>query len=216
MNRLRVVVIVSFVFSFAILVSGCGDMGSDLPLSDSPVVSAVYPDSGSIGDTVWLSGSGFGSTRSASVVRFGGVDAQIYARWSDTLIVTVIPANAGTSPITVVVGTAVSNPVTFKVIGTAGTVWSFSADILPWLTRYGCAGCHGGNGGLYVDTQPHLLQGGNHGPAVTPGNADGSLIIQKLSANPPFGSRMPQGGPYLTDSAVQKLKEWINQGAPDN
>jgi len=106
--------------------------------------------------------------------------------------------------------------VSFKVLGAAGTVRSFSTDVLPLLTRYGCTGCHGGNGGLYVDTQPHLLQGGNHGPAVVPGDADGSLIIQKISVNPPFGSRMPQGGPYLTDSDVQLLKEWINQGAPDN
>jgi len=216
MNQLRGIVIALFVFSVLMLVPGCGDMGSDLPLSNTPIVNGVFPDSGSVGDTVSISGSGFGPTRASSVVRVGGVDAQIYVRWSDTLIVIAIPANSGTGAITVIIGTAVSNPVSFKVLGAAGTVRSFSTDVLPLLTRYGCTGCHGGNGGLYVDTQPHLLQGGNHGPAIVPGDADGSLIIQKISVNPPFGSRMPQGGPYLTDSDVQLLKEWINQGALDN
>jgi hypothetical protein len=89
-------------------------------------------------------------------------------------------------------------------------------DVRPILARYGCISCHGGNGGLFVGTVEQLRQGGQHGPAVTPGNAAGSLIIQKLSSIPPFGDRMPQGGPYLPDSTVQVIRNWITEGALDN
>ena len=67
-----------------------------------------------------------------------------------------------------------------------------------------------------MQTVAQLLQGGVDGPAVISGKADASVIIKKLSANPPFGDRMPQGGPYLPDSTMQVIKDWINQGAKDN
>ncbi len=93
---------------------------------------------------------------------------------------------------------------------------SFESQIAPVLQRYGCVGCHGGSGGLFVGTVAQLLQGGLDGPAVTPGKADSSLIVRKVSPNPPFGDRMPQGGPYLPDSTIQLIKLWINQGAKNN
>jgi hypothetical protein len=93
---------------------------------------------------------------------------------------------------------------------------SFRNQVVPFFINYGCDGCHGGNGGLEVQTVTQLLNGGIHGPAVVAGKADSSLIVKKLSANPPFGDRMPRGGPYLADSTIQILKTWINQGAKDN
>jgi hypothetical protein len=93
---------------------------------------------------------------------------------------------------------------------------SFKNQIVPFFINYGCDGCHGGNGGLEVQTITQLLQGGFHGPAIVPGKADSSTIVKKLSAHPPFGDRMPQGGPYLADSTFQILKTWINQGAKAN
>jgi hypothetical protein len=93
---------------------------------------------------------------------------------------------------------------------------SFQSQITPIFQRYGCTSCHGGSGGLIVQSVAQLLQGGVHGPALVAGKADASNIVQKLSASPPFGDRMPQGGPYLPDSTVQVIKDWINQGAKDN
>jgi hypothetical protein len=97
----------------------------------------------------------------------------------------------------------------------SGTI-SFQQRVLPILTRYGCVGCHGGTNGLTVSTVADLLHGGIHGAAVVPGDAEGSLIIKKTSATPPFGDRMPQGGPYLPDTTRQVIKDWITQGAKDN
>jgi len=93
---------------------------------------------------------------------------------------------------------------------------SFANQVSPILQHYGCYGCHGGSGGLFVTSVLQLLRGGDHGPAVVAGKADTSNLVRKLSATPPFGDRMPQGGPYLPDSTLQTIKLWINQGAKDN
>jgi len=98
--------------------------------------------------------------------------------------------------------------------GPAGT--SFRNDVLPILSGAGCTGCHGVNGGLTVTSVAALLAGGDHGPAVVPGDAASSNLVRKLSPTPPFGSRMPLGGPYLPDASVGVIRAWINEGALDN
>jgi len=202
--------------AIAISAAGCGDMGADLPTGPPPAVTTIVPDTGDTGDTVRIAGNGFGDARASNFVRFGGVEASTYIDWRDTLIVVIVPANASSGPVTVTVGTATGGGTVFTVKGTTVTLRSFANDILPRFQRYGCLGCHGGSGGLFVDTQPHLLQGGVHGPAVVPGDADASLLIRKLSPNPPFGSRMPQGGSALADTTIQVIREWIDQGALNN
>ena len=97
----------------------------------------------------------------------------------------------------------------------AGTI-SFAQHVLPIFARHGCTGCHGGSGGLSVGTVAQLLTGGDHGAAIVAGQAENSNLIRKLSASPPFGSRMPQGGPYLPDTTVAVVRTWINQGALNN
>ncbi len=93
---------------------------------------------------------------------------------------------------------------------------SYSKNVLPILENYGCTSCHGGTAGLTVGTVAGLLAGGLHGPAIVPGNAAASNIAKKISATPPFGARMPQGGPYLDAATIQLIVDWINQGARDN
>jgi hypothetical protein len=97
-----------------------------------------------------------------------------------------------------------------------GPVISFRNQVLPIFIQYGCFQCHGGTNGLVTSTPADLLRGGIHGPAIIPGNASGSLIMGKTSITPPFGDRMPQGGPYLPDSTRNIIRDWINQGAKDN
>ncbi len=110
-----------------------------------------------------------------------------------------------------------TDPVASPVPRPAAVSVSFKNQIAPLFQKYGCSSCHGGSGGLYVTSYTQLMQGGNHGPVVIPGNADSSNIIKKLSLNnPPFGVRMPQGGPYLPDSTIQLFRDWINGGALNN
>ncbi|HLF14637.1 MAG TPA: c-type cytochrome domain-containing protein [Bacteroidota bacterium] len=93
---------------------------------------------------------------------------------------------------------------------------SFRQNVLPILNANGCSGCHGGNGGLTVTSVGALLTGGDHGPAIVPGNADSSNLVRKLLSPPPFGSRMPLGGGALSDASVGVIRTWINEGAKDN
>ncbi len=93
---------------------------------------------------------------------------------------------------------------------------SFRQDVVPILDHYGCTSCHGGSGGLFLGTVAQMKQGGFHGPAIIPGNGAGSNIVEKISAASPFGSRMPQGGPFLPDSLQLVIRTWIDQGAADN
>ena len=95
---------------------------------------------------------------------------------------------------------------------------SFSKDVLPVFSnpRVGCVGCHGGTNNLFVGTVADLLHGGLHGPAIIPGNGAGSILVQKIGPNPPFGSRMPFEGTPLPDSTIQLISTWIDQGAQNN
>jgi hypothetical protein len=100
--------------------------------------------------------------------------------------------------------------------GSGSDELSFQQHILPIFSQYGCAGCHGGTSGLSVHTVQGLLVGGDHGPAIISGNADSSILIRKVSPTPPFGSRMPLGGPYLPDSTIARIAKWIDEGAKNN
>lgn len=49
---------------------------------------------------------------------------------------------------------------------------------------------------------------------VEPGDPDNSYLIQKLEgAAGIVGTRMPQGGPFLSTEQVAVIREWIQNGA---
>jgi hypothetical protein len=93
---------------------------------------------------------------------------------------------------------------------------SFASHIKPLFESYGCINCHGNKGGLNLETVAGVLRGGDNGTAVIAGDADRSLLIRKISASPPFGSRMPVNGTEVKDRDVELLRTWILQGAKDN
>jgi len=53
---------------------------------------------------------------------------------------------------------------------------------------------------------------------VLPGQPDSSYIMQKIiSATPKFGTRMPlDGPPFLSQTDIQLIRNWIAQGAPND
>jgi hypothetical protein len=107
---------------------------------------------------------------------------------------------------------------------------SFSTQIRPLLNRSpGGCGCHmptaSGLGpatqivGLNLSSLALLRQGGVNSGAqiVVAGEPCASIIYQKTSEAPPFGSRMPLNGPpYMTPEEHQLLHDWIAEGAKDN
>jgi mono/diheme cytochrome c family protein len=73
-----------------------------------------------------------------------------------------------------------------------------------------CIKCHGGveqKGGLDLRSIESTLKGGDSGPAVTPGDADASLLLEmlRLDAETP----MPPKGDPLTSEQVTVLTEWV-------
>lgn len=92
-------------------------------------------------------------------------------------------------------------------------------DVLP-IVLLRCTTCHGPRlqqGGVDLRTPASMRKGGKNGPAMIPGDPDGSLMIQRIesAACPPrdlllkFFVRRPPA------SEVKVMKEWIAAGAPE-
>ncbi len=90
----------------------------------------------------------------------------------------------------------------------------FTREVAPILTKF-CAGCHNADdfeGELSVTDHAALLQGGEAGKSIVPGDADASLLIKVLTGKskpkmPPKGKAGP------SEAQVETLKAWINAGA---
>ena len=89
----------------------------------------------------------------------------------------------------------------------------FEANVRPILATY-CFDCHTVEtpGMLRLDSREGMLKGGKSGPAIVPGNADGSLLVKAIRHA--AGVRpMPMQQPKLPDAQISTLTEWIQQGA---
>jgi hypothetical protein len=89
----------------------------------------------------------------------------------------------------------------------------FESRIRPVLAE-NCLGCHGAKkqkGGLRLDSRAGWVKGGDSGPALVPGKADKSLLIQMIRGN---AAKMPPDG-RLPERVVDDLVAWVNRGAAD-
>src|SRR5579862_9271199 len=89
---------------------------------------------------------------------------------------------------------------------------SFSSDIAPILAK-NCAQCHGpapAMGNLDLRSRDAALKGGQHGPAIVPGDSAGSRLYQHLTGQ--MKPQMPMGG-RLSDPEIAVIKAWIDSGA---
>lgn len=94
-----------------------------------------------------------------------------------------------------------------------GQTVSYSDDVHPILAER-CYKCHTGEerrGGLNMETRASLLEGGEFGPVVAPGDADNSLLIELVTSDDP-DQRMPSQGEPLTEAQVDILRAWIDGG----
>lgn len=92
----------------------------------------------------------------------------------------------------------------------------FEQRIRPILAGE-CYECHGAEkrkGGLRLDFQGGLLEGGDSGPALIAGNAAGSLLIGSITHAEP-DERMPKDRPGLSATVIADFRKWIDEGAAD-
>ena len=92
----------------------------------------------------------------------------------------------------------------------------FENRIRPVLAQE-CYECHSTSGkkkgGLILDHREGLLIGGDQGPALVPGKASESLIIEALKHE--FDLTMPKAGVKLDPPIIADFERWIDMGAPD-
>jgi hypothetical protein len=97
---------------------------------------------------------------------------------------------------------------------TSEQVEFFEAKVRPVLAE-SCQKCHGATkqaSGLRVDSREALLEGGDNGPAVVPGDPSKSLLVQAVRRTHE-DIKMPPKGP-LPAEAVEALADWVKAGAP--
>jgi hypothetical protein len=91
----------------------------------------------------------------------------------------------------------------------------FSRDVAPILVKR-CLECHSENtsmGGLVLTTRALLIKGGDGGPALSNGNPDRSLLLERVVA----GEMPPEErgeSRRLPHDEIQILAEWVKDGAP--
>ncbi|MHB1654238.1 MAG: cytochrome b N-terminal domain-containing protein [Desulfitobacteriaceae bacterium] len=85
---------------------------------------------------------------------------------------------------------------------------SYKKDIDP-IFQSRCVGCHGPNAGYAVDTYGNLTK-----KNIVPGNSDASTLVQRIEGKQQ--PQMPMGLEPLTKDQIQSIKNWIEDGAPNN
>lgn len=95
----------------------------------------------------------------------------------------------------------------------AAEVPDFEKEVLP-LLKAKCTKCHGDRstgGRLDIRTKEAMLKGGASGPAIVPGKAEKSLLVELV-----FYNEMPpkREKNRMTQEELQLLKAWIDGGAP--
>ena len=90
----------------------------------------------------------------------------------------------------------------------------FETKIRPLLID-NCFECHGSSKqihGLRLDSLAGMLQGGERGPAVKPGDPAGSWIVKAVQYETRKLKMPPKG--KLDDEQIQQLVAWVQMGAP--
>jgi hypothetical protein len=101
-------------------------------------------------------------------------------------------------------------------VSSAATPIDYTTQIKPLLAEY-CYKCHGGSqqkGGLRLDTAASASKGGERGPGYLAGKSSESLVVQAIRGTHPDLPRMPYKKSALTDSQIELIAHWIDEGAP--
>ncbi|MCA9160201.1 MAG: DUF1549 domain-containing protein, partial [Planctomycetales bacterium] len=88
----------------------------------------------------------------------------------------------------------------------------FESHIRPIFREY-CFDCHGAteelSSGMDLRLVRFLIAGGDSGPAIVPGDAQASYLLELVSSG-----EMPPGEVHLPAEKVQLIEQWITAGAP--
>lgn len=96
----------------------------------------------------------------------------------------------------------------------AANLTNYQDHVLPIL-KARCASCHNPDkrkSGFAVTSFALLKEGGSSGPAIVPGDPDGSRLVRLIKhEEEPF---MPPSGDPLKPEEIETIRKWIADGAP--
>jgi hypothetical protein len=81
---------------------------------------------------------------------------------------------------------------------------SYSNDIEPILTNYGCNSCHSSQAPLKLGTHAEVMDYVKNGLLV-------GSIVHDRGVRP-----MPEGQSKMDNCSIEKIKKWIEEGAKNN
>jgi mono/diheme cytochrome c family protein len=91
---------------------------------------------------------------------------------------------------------------------------SFILGVKPILEKE-CQVCHGAAGGWKADSYENVVNSGDSGPAVVPGEPENSSLVTRMLSDGEDGDIMPPAG-KLAEEDIQVIVDWVAAGAPDN
>jgi formylglycine-generating enzyme required for sulfatase activity/mono/diheme cytochrome c family protein len=100
--------------------------------------------------------------------------------------------------------------------GAAAETIDFKQHVKPILEST-CLSCHGAErpkGGLRLDTRVNAVKGGDNGTAMVPGKPAESPLYSSTVLPSGHENIMPPKGDPLAREQTEKLRLWIEQGAP--
>lgn len=92
---------------------------------------------------------------------------------------------------------------------------SFADGVAPVLVE-NCLGCHGAgraSAGLSMASFEKLLEGGQSGSVIEPGQPADSLLVQKINGTAVDGQRMPLRRAALAPEVIERISAWVAAGA---
>jgi hypothetical protein len=106
-----------------VLVSVGGVLSNSInfTVTSLPTISALNPTSGSVGTSIAITGTNFGTTQGTSTITFNGIAATPTV-WNDTNISAPVPAGASSGNVVVTVGGQASNGVSFTVTSSGAPI----------------------------------------------------------------------------------------------
>ncbi len=91
-------------------------------------------------------------------------------------------------------------------------------DIVQPILENKCYSCHSATkmkGGLRLDSEAFIIEGGKHGSVLTAANPDKSVLFTNLILPDDDDDHMPpKEKPQLTDAEKEAIRFWIKNGAP--
>jgi len=188
-----------------------------------PAIAGISELIGAIGDTITISGSGFGTS---GAVSFNGATASAIS-WSDTSVVTQIPAGAQTGPVTITSDGQTSNAITLTIAappsvtgvspssGDAGTVVTISGANLSTPSSSPIVLFNG------IAVQPTNWTSSQITATVPKGTMSGPLTVKvgRLSSNAATFTVVAAGSQSLSISPVDStvfVGQTVNLSLSDN